>query len=196
MPFKRRFRKKKQYVTKAQVNKMIESRQETKYYQSSWNAATIADQGIGGRFNALLPLVQGDDFDQRIGNTVLCTGLFGKLYFSAADTTNVVRCIIYIAHDISDTLSTLTVHGLPDPNRFAIIYDKMIVLNSSGADVKALTIAKKFNRGRKKGIQVQFDADTATDHTKNDIQIMFVSDSGVVSHPTVSGTLRTYYKDA
>lgn len=178
---------------KSYIQRQISSNQETKQADLSWDVVAIPAAGSGLGYT--MPAVaQGSSQNTRSGNLVYCTGMYGRLVFSAADTTNLVRLIFYIPTDVDDTLS-VDIHSLIDQDKFTILYDRVITLNGGGNDTKYIQFKRNFHKGKRKGIAVHFDGTGQTDYSRNIIKMYVVSDSDVASHPTITGSMRTYYKD-
>lgn len=200
MPYKKKkktstfYRRKKNYVTRSQVNQMIAARQETKFRVLSWNADSVQDSGRTPITADWCQVGQGHGQSAREGDQILVTGYYGKFQIAGADTTNIVRMIIYISKE-NTTMSGVSTYDLVDLDKYTILEDKIVTLSQNGEFIKSFTLGKKFNRGAKKGMTVQFDGNTGADVVKNDIKMYVVSDSLAVSDPTFSGNVRLYFKD-
>lgn len=92
-------------------------------------------------------------------------------------------------------MSGVSTYDLVDLDKYTILEDKIVTLSQNGEYIKNFTLGKKFNRGAKKGMTVQFDGTTGADVVKNDIKMYVVSDSLAVPDPTFSGNVRLYFKD-
>ncbi len=176
-------------------NKIAQFKPETKFYLSSWGATSIQDSGRTPQENDLLPLAQGDGQTNRTGNSVRVTGIYGKLAIAAADTTNLVRVILYIPKDPSATMSGVSYSSSPDLDQWTILFDKMVAVSTNGPGIKSFTIKKKFNKGRRAGILSEWHSSNTGDHSKNPIRFYAVSDSTAVSDPALSGYLYVYFRD-
>ena len=147
---KKRFKKKISKSLRTYVQKAISSNQETKQRDLTWDAVSIQDVGRSPIDGTLNDLSQGDTQNSRDGNQVHITGIYGKFVVTGADTTNIVRYILYIPKDPSDTLTgmSIDIHHLIDQDRFTILYDRNITTTSGGVNQKVFTVAKNFHRGR------------------------------------------------
>lgn len=185
-------------AVKNYVQRTISKNIETKQRDLSWDCISIQDPGRTPIASNLIDLSQGDTQNTRAGNQVFVTGFYGKFVVAGADTTNIVRMVVYIPRDPTDTLAadTIGVTSLIDQDSYTVLYDKYITTSSAGENAKVFTVAKNFHRGSRKGLRVIWNGVGTTDITKNFIKLYVVSDSGAVSDPCLSGHLRTYYKDA
>lgn len=173
----------------------IEKNQETHFGYNSLSAVGIYDNARSGRSYELTDIDQGDTQYTRTGNSIFVTGFYFRGYLTCADTTNLVRVIMYIPKDPSSVLAPSPQSNL-DMDVCTIIYDKLFTLAyQQDTHQRILIIKKKFNRGRKRGIHVQYEDGTGTNVTKNKIMLYFVSDSAAVSDPTIDGQARLYFKD-
>lgn len=175
------------------IQKKIEKNIETKHVYAEASATSVSTSVLNTQISTI---PQGDDEFRRTGNKVTMTGFYGKFQIVGADTTNVVRIVLYIPKDPDDTLSGLNTYQILDQDRFTILSDRLVTTSSSGVNNKVITIAKKFNRGRRRGVVTQFASSTTTDVAKNALKIAWVSDSAAVSHPTIAYHYVMYFKDA
>lgn len=200
MPFKRKRRpyRRRRGISKSlrtYVQKTISANQETKQRDLSWDAIGIQDAGRTPLNAVINDLAQGDTQNTRDGNQVRITGFYGKFVVTGADSTNIVRFILYIPKDQSDSLSGIDIHSLIDQDSFTVLYDRTITTTSGGVNQKVFTVAKNFHRGSRKGLLTQFYGTGSQDFVKNPIRMYVVSDSLAVTDPSLTGHLRTYFKD-
>lgn len=199
MPYK--YNKNKNGVNRAvqrYVNKQIGKNIETKFGIVNWDT-TVQDEGRTPIDQSLVALAVGDTQSSRTGNQLRLTGLYGQFICRQADTTNIVRMILYIPKNKTVTMSAaggIGVLSAVDLDKFTVLEDKLLHMNNVGGNQKYAKIAKKFNRGSRAGIKVQYDGTTATDVTENDLRLYVVSDSTVINDPAFLGNMRTYFKDA
>lgn len=181
------------------VQRKIQRNIETKFRLATYSGSNIPDSA-STPINTLLNAVgQGDTQNARNGNQIFATGFYGKFVLAAGDSTNIVRVVMYIPKDSQYTFysSPPGITSLIDQDKFTVLYDRYISLDTYNPQ-KVLTIARKWNRGSRRGIQCQYSGtgSTESDPSKNPIYIYFVSDSSAVAHPTVTGNFRLYFKDA
>jgi ABC-type glycerol-3-phosphate transport system substrate-binding protein len=193
--FKRKYKRKYRPNFRAMVQKAIAKNLETKFLLKEYNAVSIQDSGRTPITGLLTDVAQGLTQQGRVGNTINVTGMYGQFQVAGADTTNIVRFVIYIPRDVDDEIGVNT-YELIDTDRFTVLTDRIVTTTSNGPNIKQFKLVKNFHRGSKKGIQVQFSGSASTDGTFNRIKLYCVSDSSAVSDPALSGNLRVYYKDA
>lgn len=182
---------------RAYVQQAIARNQETKHLTLSYDT-TVQDAARAPLDNSIVAIGQGDTQETRTGNQILVTGLYGRFMVRSADTTNFVRAVLYIPKDPTVTLTSVALDYIDsiDQDKFTVLYDRVFNLNTAGGNQKIFTIARKFNRGARKGIQVQYSGTASTDQSRNNLHLYFVSDSTVVSDPPIYGYMMTYFKDA
>lgn len=203
---KRKYRYRKRYASKAMVKaaanytmKVLRSKTETKYWDDSESAVACTD--IGAIYN-LTEITQGDSDSSRDGDSV--TAMSYQIRFSATvgDNDNIVRLVVFQWHDLNSlpsvgqilpyTSSSLAVYA---PYRhdtkpmFKILADKVLILDSDDPIAYGkIFISKGFNR------KIQFNTPSgSTIH--NGLYLLAVSNSGVVTHPSISYVSRCRYKD-
>lgn len=199
MPY-RRYKKRytRKYTNrkfKKAVQNIVNSNLETKQRDIELSSVAIPDSGIGGVTYNLPYLTQGDGQNSRTGNLIHVTGLYSMLHFKAADTTNAVRVVLYIPKCPTDEIA-VSYSGLIDQDKYTVLYDNILSLSTQGPACKTIRLLRSFKKNGRKGIAVQYSSGTANAYTKNAINLYFVSDSGAVTHPDVSGFIRMYFKDA
>lgn len=199
MPKRKYYKRRRKGVTRAQVQKMINSNIETKFHTNSWSSSGIQDVGRTPIDADLNNVAVGTGAANREGHQISLTGLYGKFVVTGADATNIVRVILYIPKDPTSSLSSvggIGISTLIDQDRFTVMYDKYFTTTSNGPNQKVFTIARKWNKGSRKGIQTQFYGGASTDFAKNRLKLYVVGDSGAVSDPSLTGNIRCYFKDA
>lgn len=181
---------------KKYVQSKIEANQETKHLNYTYNTS-VTDEIRTPLDTLLVDVDQGDTANQRSGNQLFVTGIYGRFAFRQADTTNLIRVILYIPKDPSDSLTSGLVDyiGAVDLDRFTVLSDKLVNVNVAGKNQQVMTLARKFNKGIKKGITVQYTDGTGSNCTKNNLRLYMVSDSAATADPSVYGYMRIYYKD-
>lgn len=180
------------------VQQTISGNIETKFANHPYNLTPIP-YGLGGGLEIPLSAVaQGDTQITRSGNQIFVTGIHSRLWLALGDSTNIVRVVMYIPRIcVDDTLAagTVSVFTAIDQDKFTILMDKTVFLNAD-TPYKMVNLGKKFNKGSRKGIRVQFDGAAITDLSSNPIKLYFVSDSSASTHPSLNGNIKCYFKDA
>lgn len=178
---------------KKMIKSMIAGSQETKT-QSGAHNVTISDVGVNYDISSI---GGGTGQNQRIGNSYQMTSFRLKGGVFGADTTNLVRIIVYIPKDATHLIPTSTQPFDPvDLDRYTILSDRLITTASQGPNCRLYNKVCLFNRGRRKGMRVQFTDSLASSVVKNRLLVYMVSDSSAVSHPNFKGWWRFYFKDA
>lgn len=199
-----------------QVKRMIHSEQEIKYSIGNLDVNTITNAGFitGAPWN----IAQGDTDQTRDGDTLKWIGkMHVRLGLVCADTTNVVRIIIFQWHPTSDNAPTPDVQdilaigpsGSPDTlshynhderQNFRVIFDKAYSLVGNGtADTYPGTTSTVIYRRykislRKARKRVQFTAGT-TEGT-NKFFFLAITDSAAGPNPEVAFSIKTFFTDS
>lgn len=196
-PKKKRNNFKKGKYLDAKIKRVIQKNIETKFVVWPYDT-TVQDPGRTPLDNNLADISTGTTPNTRIGNQIHLTGLHAKFMCRQVDTTNLVRMVLYIPKDPTDTMRAAGVDYLEaiDLDRFTVLYDKLLNMNNAGKNQQLITLNRKFNTGAKRGIGVQYTGTTGTSIIKNKLSLYWVSDSGVVTDPILKGFARLYYKDA
>lgn len=178
------------------VQRQISRNIETKQRAGTWDETPI-DNSAGTPITAqLTDLDTGDSQSTRTGNQVFVTGIYARWSVTCADTTNLVRIVVYMPKDTDDSMSGIDIHSNIDLDKHTVLFDRLVPLTLAGDAVKVVTFKKKFNKGNRRGVNVRYFSATGTDTSKNAIKLYVVSDSDVASDPLLSGSYRLYFKDA
>lgn len=201
----RRFRGKKA-LTKRQAlavrsiaTRSINARAEKKYYDRSLSGTTY---DWSGSIVSLTNIAQGSTDVTRDGDSIYLRSCRVVGDITAGDTTNMFRVIIFQWFDdttpvYTDILSSVyqgTVNCVNSPyhhdqrKHFNVMYDKRYLLDSSDPNVMFDT---KYMRPAKR--KVHFSAGGTTG--SNELFILFMSDSGAATHPSVNFVARTTFND-
>lgn len=216
MPMKRRGRRrfyrkrrftKRAVATKAYVKKLVRKEAETKYwdlstasqpYSIALGATTILD---------LTEVPQGTTDVTRVGDKLTIRGLDIRMDAIIADTTNVIRCIIFqwyintnitlsnplgsqVLQDIT-TYPHLSNYHHDNNNQFHILYDTMIQLGAQGPQARVWHVKPNLKWAKK---TVEFSGGGT--NGANKLYMLLVSDSSAVSHPTVRIQSRLRFDDS
>lgn len=199
MPYRKKKYNKNMYNRnfKKRVLSIVQSTQETRQKIHSWTTEPIQDTGRTPISQSLVDISQGDTQNDRQGNQIIVTGIYSKLFINAGDGINNCRVILYIPRDADDSLSTLTPSQAIDMDKYTVLYDRIINVSTTAGDYsKPFVIARKFNKGRRKGMTVQYSSTTGTSVERNNLKLYVVGDSGAIPDPNFNGHIRVYYKDA
>ena len=172
------------------------------------SAAPISTSGYANQ--PMFQLEQGDGASQRIGDKVTLMSHNVTMSLASADDTNTIRIIWAFtpsttALSITDVLQygNYGVYGdqvFSSPYKkaaataettYRVLFDKVYHLK---ADERVQTDKYQLIPN-KKGRQVQFNAVGSVMPENYQLQILAISDSAAVAHPTISYVCRSYYID-
>jgi hypothetical protein len=182
---------------------MIQSRldhfSEFKYV----DATTLAGQTITTSMNTVMmsAISAGTSINGRIGESVIADRLDVRLNYVVGDATNVIRFLVLVdlqpngaSFNQTDLFESATDPWSPlnwqFHNRFRIIHDEFFGLDT-------------YNPQLTKAITIPINQRTTYNGTSNSIAnittgavyCVWLSDSGAVPQPTVSGDIRLYFRD-
>lgn len=193
----------KSLATIGTVKRLIGSTQEHKFYQRHVAGSAISTTGAGEDLSA--HIVQGDTDSMREGDNLTLTKvrMFGTI--EVADTTNLMRVILFRYKPVATpTWAELLEGGTPAladiyrPYRkdtaslFHICYDRVFTLSTvSKPQVSFQKIIYGKKLGKKK-VSYNGGGTTGADH----LWLFILSDSGAVSHPTITYNVTQYYTDS
>lgn len=187
---------------KRQVKRLIGNRVEDKILDSSAAAASV---DAGGTIGLIGLPAQGTGPYQRVGEEITLKKLQFTFTWAGADTTNLVRLILFrwgdnnatstpLFNDVVTSAGPLPFHNdtNTESGRVKILYDKLIALSSNGNDSyvrKASVYGTKLGKKR-----LVFNPTLIT--ARDAIYYYVVTDSVAASHPTFAMTARLHYTDA
>lgn len=198
MPNGKRYKKKRYNRSNSKnLKKVIRSvmykEMETKHNSTTYNQVAVSTAALGtARLYHVTGVTQGSGNTNRDGHQIRLSGMYMNLMYAAADTTNILRVIVFRykgRYDVNPI--TEEVYSILDLDDYDIKYDKTHVVSANGPAIKNIKIGMKFRYNN----LIQYDDSTATSVTVNPYYVYFVSDSSVVTHPTITGQIRTYWKD-
>jgi len=192
-------------IQKKQVNRMINSREEYKTFLKGQVAQAMPLTAV---ITSLSDISQGVTDNNRVGNHIHLKTLKGTLTCLAADSTNIMRVIIFKWKE-NDTYNPPTLaqilavgpSGGPDfyssyapenPGNYVILKDYQLV-GCNGSSASNLIQIRKFSI--KLSGKVQYFSDGGTSGT-NKIFIMWFSDSSAVTHPAISYNTELSFSDS
>lgn len=181
------------------VNKAIQRHQETKFHSISQTPANV-DVNPTSDTHTFTNIAQGDSQNQRIGNQLYVTGYHFEVTLlpeaapsGASAPLSAVRIVVYIPKDSDDSITAFGPETNLDLDNYTFLYDKTFPMTPSQG--RRIVLSKKFNRGARKGIKVQYNGTLGTDVAKNPIKMSIVQDNSL-DFPTYQMHGRIYYKDA
>lgn len=196
---------KKQLV---QVKQMIQAPAEKKFYDYSFDQLAIS---ITPQYFDMLQPAQGTGKSDIIGTKLLLHSIYFNFYFVYGDAINYVRMILlqwYPDTSVDDvswkkvleypgTSSPINIDEFMSPlvlsrgneRQFRVLKDIQICLNDN--DNRQQLVTGYINKGFRKDIYVEDTAQNGGNH----IQMILISDSGTIVHPSISGHVRFRFTD-
>lgn len=192
-------------VQKAQVNRLIRANEEVKFLDTAFTAVGV---DITGTSNIMTATAQGTAQGQRLAAQIKPLSVRFNYTWTAPDTTNFCRVIIWQYKAASSTLAPVipfilqsTGAGVPEPvsqynysnkTLYKILYDETVALSATGPD--SVSISKRINLPKK--LQVDFNAGAASTAAMNHVCVSVITDSAAPTHPVLNGVFRVFYTDA
>lgn len=193
---------------KLQIQKMITEPQEKKFYDVTFDAQNVS---LTPTIIDLTAPANGTGSDQIIGSSFNLISLQFRLIFTKSDTTNYIRFVIFQWHPDGATdppswnqIFQYETAGVPVSLQQVV---SPYVLGEGGTSVFKVLIDEQFyldsdnpiqifngfiNKGFRKTLEANDSAQQGTEH----IYIMYVSDSGAIGHPVMTGYTRARFTDA
>lgn len=206
-------------VQKLQIEKMITSVPEKKYYDYGFNGIGISSTPA---FYDLISPLQDLTSDGAIGNQIRLLSLQFNLQFVLSDATNWIRMVIFQWYDDTTPTGAVTTNAVPVWNRIFQFangaggtpidqYERMspyLVGTGRGPIFKVLKdeqftldvdnpqqLFKGFiNKGYRKEIGLNYSI--VIPSGVNKIWVMLVSDSAAAPNPTITGNFRSRFIDS
>ena len=178
---------------------------ELKYFDVSFDAVPVSTTASTSCLNSI---GAGTDAIQRTGRSIRCKSVQVRGSVVCADTYNVIRAILYydkqqnnsasVGTDlIQDGLGATDVYSsinLNNRDRYVVLRDELMVLGSTSStglpDVKTIEWYVKMP-----SVETRFLSTSASYPETGGLNLMFISDSGAVAHPTYSFRSRLRYVD-
>lgn len=197
-------------VQKRQVSRIIDSKEETKYFDVFYNSVEINTTGVTA---ALSVIPQGVGVSQRIGNQIRIKAVKIIWELTAGASFNALRAIFWTYKSqtaLTPPISTVILqngsggaapqtdsqYNWQNKKEYKVHLDKKwdLSLNTSAAYLQSFThrmnIPEKFQL-------VDFNDNTATTGVGHlCLTVLSTSTAAVGSQPKLKGTLRIFYQDA
>lgn len=184
------------------VNKVVMKSSEKKY----WDVATTTSVDLSGSITDLTAIPQGDTDQTRDGDQLQIRSIKGKAQIQVADTTQIVRFIIfqwYMDTNVVGTAPTVgqilqsvgtgygPMSGYNHDGRYnyRVLYDRTCFLDTT--DKVQCGLQWFINKGLRRKIQFHGGATGG----KNKIYLLLLSDSGAATHPAVIYYNRVSFSD-
>lgn len=203
----------KRNLTKYQV-KAVAQKVATKILNKEIETKFILDSNLNLPLTAiassfqLTPLTQGTEENEMIGNKVRLTSLWINYTLTVSDSYNMVRLVLIQDTEFNDTSvllqqdvfnfgSTLPIvasyNTINVPNRFKILYDKVITLDQDDPAYYGKVVIRDFPL---KTLEFRTAPTTVSAIGKGHLYWYMVSDSGLSGHPSITYSTSLFYKDA
>jgi len=179
--------------TQTSASQLLGNR-ELKHSDTALGATDISTTGFV--LNPTL-ISQNTTANGRIGNVIMIKSVAWEYFFSAADATNFVYgYFLACPNGQAAAPSFSTWYTPPDDDQYIVLRKKQVLLQSgaNGGPQIASWAGKHTFPGN--GLLVHYDSSVNTSEIINRLSFSFVSDSGVITHPTVTGFFRVTYTDA
>lgn len=170
---------------------------ETKrYYNDVENQFVVDENGTdkGYTFN-LTSIAQGNNENEREGNEVRATGVYGKFVVKGVQSLDtMLRGMLLIPKDPNDTgYENATVASHLDEDRYTVLKDVFMALNPNGGpNARTITFRKKF----KYPLRLQYSTSSGGSCVRNNVKLHFVSDQNIAGNaPVISGYVYLYYHE-
>lgn len=198
---------------KAQVKKTIKQILANHIQHKQWVEFHTVNVDFSGGVYHITPIPQGVGERARVGNSIRPKRLKMRVHSAIADNTNMVRMIIFRWHPsaaagvptpasiLDDTAPTIHLgttaaplmpHNWDDRSMYTVLWDRTFVLDSQAPQQAVLTLDLY---GKKLGSRISY-VDSSTTAVMNGLYVLYVSDSGVAAHPSLSFTSELEFEDA
>lgn len=190
------------------MRKALYRNSEKKYLDIALQSTSVSLTPTTSGYFTYTALSQGSGDTQRIGDSINVTSLHVKGYTTRADTTNIVRLIVFLWKPLSSDIAPLAgsvidsstwsadptqayynVDRRRKPRQYKVLYDKTWYLDSDHT-----IIPFSFNYMPKTPIKINFASGSST-ASDNQIYFQMMSDSAAASHPILLFSSRIYYTD-
>lgn len=195
-----------------QVKRIVNSSQETKFYDISSSGASVSSTGT---ITSLTSIAQGTTDITRVGDSISLMRMMWSGVLTVGDQFNIVRVILFQwkpNDNVAPALADLLLNGpsgSPDVysfynhdlrGQFHIMSDRTYSLIGNGTSSSIpfqpkTQILIAHNKGLSVGLKkVQYQGGTTVGTHK--IYVLTLSDSSAVAHPIITYNARIYYKDS
>jgi len=193
---KKRNYKKKNYKKKSAVQKQIDKNLDFKYLLTAVSAQTVSTS-IGSTL--LTSIAQGDTSSNRTGNNIDVRSIQIQGYVTYADTTNILRIFLVqeMQYNVISTLSSMflnpsDVTGIRDAEymkMFKVHKEWKFYLTSQNKPQANITYYKRCD------IKLKYNGSAGSNGIINRLWLVYISDSGTVTHPTINATVKVSFTD-
>lgn len=184
---------------KKQINKNLEYKYHTHYYNLSTAAGGVPNNGVVTR---LIDITQGTLDTERIGDQIKLRTITFRCVATVADSHNYIRFILFqmktpnnvgpsVGWVLNGSAPTyLSQYSVDNRPNYQILYDRTIRLDAD--DPSKVVIGRANMKYCKRKIQFQASSDKLG---SNFIYALAISDSSAPTHPTIWGEINFWYTD-
>lgn len=198
---------------KAQVKKTIKQILANHIQDKLWIAAHTASVDFVGGVYHITAIPQGVTERSRVGNSIRPKRLRMRIHAGIGDNTNMVRMVVFRWHPsaaagvptvysiLEDTAPTAFVgtsnaplmpYNWADKQMYTVLWDRTFVLDAQSPQQAVVNLELY---GKKLNPRINY-VDASTSAVLNGLYVMYISDSGAVSHPTLTFTSELTFEDA
>lgn len=198
---------------KVQVKKTIKQILSNHIQNKLWTDAHTASVDFAGGVYHITPIPQGATEHSRVGNSIRPKRLRMRVHAGVADNTNMVRMIIFrwrpsaatgvptpasILDNSAPTafIGTTNAPLMPlnwnDRSMYSVLWDRTFVLDSQSPQQAVLTLDLF---GKKLSPRIEY-VDASTTAVLGGLYVLYISDSGAVSHPSLTFVSELEFEDA
>lgn len=184
------------------IQRVIDKNLEKKFNYTLLTNQLVANTGTNFDISQV---AVGDSQLTRTGNQCRITGMYGQFTITPNGSTllanpviyvYIVRVLIYIPKEATDTITTLAFNAECDPDKYNVLIDKSYPVTFSGG-VYAPRYKKSFKFKGTAGMVTQYHGASANNISKNPIRMFIVSDASAPSEqPYMSGHIKCFFTDA
>lgn len=196
MPRRTRRRRKSKYVTRRALPFLLARKAEKKYEDKSFDDELVASLPIE---HDMTTIPTGTGVNERVGNVIQVTGIFGKFLFSnSLDDTTPTNKAYYgrvICWMPRGDLAAIQLDAEPgtniDPDKYIIFFDKTVPIPwGNGISNSMVTLKKSF----KPYMNITYDNNNSTGVEKNKLQVSVFTNS-LTAIVECKGNIRMYFRD-
>lgn len=214
MPYKRRYTKRSRLspgrkfgnnvgdVARAAYNGVVAIKKliNVEHHKHDTNVTGSQISNTGAIFS-LTDVAQGDGQGERSGDSILCQSMFSRttVTISPSAVTTCLRYIIFqdkqqisdsepAVTDVLQTASCLSPLNEITVGRFKILHDTLYTVQDNGVAIRFTKMFKELNT------HVRFNGSAGSDHQKNTIYLLALSDQAT-NKPILASHIRLNYTD-
>lgn len=164
---------------------------ETRFFTTEFDAVTV---GSGGSLYDLTLIAQGDNYNQRDGVRAFIKSVHfsGILKCAASDKNNILRVMVGFATGTPEAAAPTSLYDTDLYRSSFVKYDKIfgswVTDDTSGVTCTPINFKIKVNK------EARYIGSGTAAPLYGQVWLGLVSDSGAVTHPSITGHAITYFK--